>query len=206
MAPGKGAQHHILNTENIEKVASFEIGNRAHDSVSRDGSFFKFGIETAKAEPGTLLKLEEFTDTTRYIMPPGLSLSRFIFQSLTSQGAKVPVLGFVLWPHTAAPHDNGLPVVAWSHGTSGATAECAPSNMCNIWYHFQVPHTVAQAGYVVVATNYAGLGVDYNARGNFIVHEYMMGPARANDLLFSVQACRALERLCPDRLFPRRTL
>lgn len=49
---------------------------------------------------------------------------------------------------------------------------------------------MALQGYVVVATDYAGLGVGKAALGKPIVHEYLAGPAQATDVVYSIQAAR----------------
>ncbi|KAL8722173.1 MAG: hypothetical protein Q9181_007546 [Wetmoreana brouardii] len=145
--------------------------------------------------------MENQTNTSAYTLAPNLSLSRFMYQSLTSNGDLVPVSGYVLWPYVARPLPNAhsLPMVVWAHGTSGVTAECAPSNIQNLWHHFQAPYNLALQGFVVVATDYAGLGVSENASGNPIVHEYANGPAQANDLFYSIAAARqAFPRLSAE--------
>ena len=109
---------------------------------------------------------------------------------MTSSGTLVPVSAYILWPYTARPYAGGIPLVAWAHGTSGVTAQCAPSNIRNLWHHFQVPYELALLGYAVVATDYAGLGVAMDTQGKFIAHEYLTGPAQANDVIYSVQAAR----------------
>lgn len=77
------------------------------------------------------------------------------------------------------------------HGTSGQNANHAPSNYRNLFDHFRVPFQLALQGYVVVATDYAGLGVSKDASGAFITHEYLACPSQANDLIHSVTAARA---------------
>lgn len=178
----------ILSNDTINAV-KFEASNRAHGSI-RDAPFYTVSENTANAQPGTLLKIEKETNTTLYTMPPSLAMSRFIYQSKTSNGTIVPVSAYILWPYTAIPYDGGLPVVVWAHGTSGVSAQCAPSNIRNLWHHFQVPYQLALAGYVVVATDYAGLGVEKDAHGKFIVHEYLTSPAQANDIMYSIPAAR----------------
>ena len=53
-----------------------------------------------------------------------------------------------------------------------------------------MPFQVALDGYIVVATDYAGLGVRKDANGKTITHEYLTGPAQANDVYYSVLAVR----------------
>lgn len=169
------------------KAHKFEESYKAHGPVSGD-EFYIAPKNTANTEPGTLLKVEKETNTSLYTIPPNLALSRFMYQSKTSYDALVPVSAYVLWPYIARPYHDGYPVVAWAHGTSGSNAECAPSNIRNLWHHFQGPYQLALNGYVVVATDYAGLGVGIDASGKPIIHEYITGPAQANDLVYSLQA------------------
>lgn len=43
---------------------------------------------------------------------------------------------------------------------------------------------------MVVATDYAGLGVGLDEKGDKILHEYLASPAAANEVVYSVQAAR----------------
>ena len=167
----------------------FELSYRAHPSVTQD-PFYAVPPGTSDAAPGTLLKIERETDISRYTLAPNLSLSRFMYQSQTSNGKLVPVTAYVLWPYLARDFGDGLPVIAWAHGTSGTNVECAPSNIQNLWHHFQAPYQLALLGYVVVATDYAGLGVGTDESGRPIIHEYLNGPAQANDVRHSVTAAQ----------------
>ena len=178
-------------SQNIINAHEFEKSNRAHPSVTTD-PFYTVPNNTENAHPGTLLKLEKQTDTSLYTLPPNISLSRLMYQSQTSSGSPVPVSACILWPYIARsyPSITGYPTVAWAHGTSGSTPECAPSNIKNLWHHFQAPYQLALNGYVVIATDYAGLGVGTDESGKPIVHEYLTGPAQANDVAFSIQATR----------------
>ena len=111
-----------------------------------------------------------------------------MYQSQRSDGSLVPVTAYILWPYCARPHPDGYPVVSWAHGTSGVNAECAPSNIKSLWHDFQVVFPLSLNGYVVVASDYAGLGIDKDALGNPVVHEYLTGPAQGNDVVFSIEA------------------
>ena len=54
-----------------------------------------------------------------------------------------------------------------------------------------MPFTLALQGYAVVASDYAGLGVDRDANGNFIPHQWIAAPAQGYDMLYAVQAAQA---------------
>lgn len=186
----------ILRDANIASLSTatinahyFELSYRAHSSVAED-PFYTVPKNATDVAPGTLLKVERETNTSFYTLAPNLSLSRFMYQSKTSNGTLVPVSAYILWPYIAREYGDGLPVVVWAHGTSGANDECAPSNIQNLWHHFQAPYQLALLGYVVVATDYAGLGVGADASGKFIVHEYLNGLAQANDVAYSIPAAQ----------------
>lgn len=171
------------------RAHEFELSYRAHSSVAED-SFYVVPHNASDAALGTVLKVEQETNTSLYTLPPNLSLSRFMYQSKTSNGTLVPVSAYILWPYIAREYGDGLPMVVWAHGTSGVSDECAPSNIQNLWHHFQAPYELSLLGYVVVATDYAGLGIGADASGNFIVHEYLNGRAQANDVAYSVPAAQ----------------
>ena len=174
----------------VREGLEFEKSNWAHGSVV-DDAFYDSPQEALTSPPGTLLKLEKDTDTTKYLLPPTAALSRFVYQSETLRGLKVPVSACVLWPYSPRSQSDGYPVVAWAHGTSGFDANAAPSHHKNLWQHFLAPYQIALQGYVVVATDYAGLGVKKYPSGQTIVHEYLASPSQANDIVHSVTAARS---------------
>ena len=174
----------------VAEALDFEKSNWTQGSVVND-SFYNAPQEALDSPPGALLKIERETDTTKYMIPLTAALSRFIYQSETLRGSKVPVSAYVLWPYSPRSQPDGYPVVAWAHGTSGMDANAAPSHHRNLWQHFLAPYQIALQGYVVVATDYAGLGVKKDASGHPIVHEYLASPSQANDVVHSVTAARA---------------
>ena len=168
--------------------------------IIAENDFYKSPTDSANAPAGTLLKLETATDTSKYMLPPATALSRFLFQSRTLQGSLVPSSAYVLWPFQPRTQPDGkYPVVAWAHGTAGVHENCAPSNTKTLWQHWQAPFPLALQGYVVVAPDYAGLGVGKTADGEEIAHQYMANPAQANDIIFAVQAAQeAFPQLSSD--------
>ncbi|WP_067993772.1 lipase family protein [Nocardia pseudobrasiliensis] len=61
----------------------------------------------------------------------------------------------------AAPPPGGYPVLAWAHGTAGLFDDCAPSAAAmrpNLAFLADFLDRFLDAGYAVVATDYAGLG------------------------------------------------
>jgi pimeloyl-ACP methyl ester carboxylesterase len=181
---------------NIQIAVNFERTNWATGSVFDDAIYVPPAVN-ASTPPGTLLAVENFTNTDLYTLAPGLALSRILFVTETLNGTNVPASAYILWPWQAKTfrgsplNVTGVPIVGWAHGTSGVHGECAPSHIRNLWYQYSAPYILALQGYAVVAPDYAGLGVNHTAEGEDVVHEYLANPAGANDVLFAVQAAQA---------------
>ena len=175
--------------DNIREALEFEKSNWSEDTVL-DSEFYTVPKDSAESAPGTILKVEKNVDTSKFLLPPTNALSRFLYQSETLKGFKVPVSAFILWPFSPRSQSDGFQVVAWAHGTSGFDANAAPSNHKNLWQHFLAPYQLALQGYVVVGTDYGGLGVHQNAAGEAITHEYLTPPSQAKDVIYSVQAAQ----------------
>lgn len=178
----------------VEEGIAFEHDSHAHTPLD---DFYSVPVNfSTSMEPGTVLKVEIHTDLVNYTVPAGLSMSRIMYTSQTLNGTIVPVTAFVLWPYAPFEYANSrgkkstgspkFPMVAWTHGTAGLFSDCAPSNYRSLQYHFMTSYALALEGFAVVATDYAGLGVDVPG----LVHEYLAGPAAANDGAFSVVAAR----------------
>ena len=138
-------------------------------------------------QPGTILKLEMYTNVTGYDIPPGTSLSRFMYTSLDNFGAIVPATAAILWPFTPKSFNGSdtFPLVAWAHGTTGIDRQCAVSNTRNLQYDFRSVFTLAKSGYAVVMADYVGLGSD-----NFF--NYLAYKLHANDVVYSVTAAQSV--------------
>jgi pimeloyl-ACP methyl ester carboxylesterase len=193
LSPFQIASANLSSTlaSNIEIGLNFERTNWATGSIATD-PFYTAPLLNASTPPGTLLSVEAVTNTNLYTIAPGLALSRILFVSETLNGTAVPASAYVLWPWAAKSFANitGVPVVGWGHGTSGIHGECAPSHIRNLWYQYSAPYVLALQGYAVVAPDYAGLGVNQTAEGNYVPHEYLANPVGANDVVFAVEAAQ----------------
>lgn len=180
----------------------FEQSNWASSGSVYEDFFYRAPANSSRAVPGELLKVEHITNTSYYSLPPSVALSRIMFQSEDVNGSAVPAIAFVLWPFMPCtfPNEDGMPIVVWAHGTSGQFAENAPSHIRNLWYQYDAPFELALQGYVVVAPDYAGLGVDKVSDGAFISNQYGMNPAGANDMFHAVAAA---QKAWPRRLGSR---
>lgn len=169
---------------------AFERSTWVKGSVSQD-PFYRVAPEWADTKFGTVFRVEDM-DPTLYTIPPTTSISRILYQSKSYLGKKTPASGYVLFPYSPRQFKGGkVPVVLWGHGTSGIHPESGPSHLRDLWQNAQGPTPLVQQGYVVVAPDYAGLGVGKNAAGENITHEYLASPAHANDMEYALQAARS---------------
>ena len=151
------ANFSIDAAEGLNVAIRFERTNWAGGSAS-DDPFYTPPINTSNMPCGTLLSVEQYTNTSLYTLPANTAMSRIVFMSETANGTAVPASAYVLWPWMPRqdPKTGKLAVVGWGHGTSGCFGECAPSHIRNLWYQYSAPYILALQGYVVVAPDYAG--------------------------------------------------
>ena len=161
-------------------------------------------------KPGDVLRVEKHTNLTKYTVPSGLTMSRFLYASQDLNGTTVLASAFALWPyeafdysgkHNAASNDSTptFPVVAWAHGTTGLHQRCAPSNYKALQYHFMTTFNLAFEGFAIIAPDYAGLGASARPNGDKHPHQWIAAPSGANDLGFAIEAAR---KIFPERLEP----
>ncbi|HNL51368.1 MAG TPA: prolyl oligopeptidase family serine peptidase [Actinomycetota bacterium] len=142
----------------------------------------------ADSRPGDLLRQEPGTG---YDLPEGASAVRILYHSLDASGDDVATSGVVLIP-AGSPPEQGWPVIAWAHGTSGVARMCAPSAMKDVYYGDEGLFPMVQAGYAVVATDYHGLGTQGR-------HQYSNRTAQVNDVITSIPAARQAVPTLGDR-------
>ena len=88
----------------------------------------------------------------------GAEVTRLLYHSTDPDGEPIAVSGIAITPPGEPPSD-GWPVVAWAHGTTGIASRCAPSLESGAGAHLIPALTeLTDGGYVVVATDYPGLG------------------------------------------------
>jgi pimeloyl-ACP methyl ester carboxylesterase len=137
--------------------------------------FYKPATVLASGHPGDVLNLSPTT-----IDPAWHGVAqRMTFVSTTPAGDLVPVTGVVITPSTPPP-PGGYPILVWAHGTVGIGDNCAPSR----FQPFDLPagDQFLDAGYLIVAPDYEGLGVDGET------HPYLVGDASGNNVLDAARA------------------
>ena len=118
-------------------------------------------------------------------VPAGGRGWRVLYVSQSSSGAKVVTSGLIFAPGHGAVPSGGRPVVAWAHPTVGMGDQCAPSRTTNVESDVPGLANFLASGWVVAATDYAGLGTAGT-------EQYLIGAAEAHDVLNSVRAARAI--------------
>lgn len=180
----------VETVKNAAKSLATERSFWANGSVI-DEDFYRVPPNTSDAPAGSLLKLQLDANTSAYALPPGTALSRILYQTTSWNGSLVPASAYILWPYAARSQQDGYAVVGFAHGSSGWLPECAPSHWKNLYYNFRYPYILASQGYVVVATDYVGLGVAKDAAGNPTVHPWLALPSHATDVFYSIQAAQS---------------
>lgn len=106
---------------------------------------------------------------------------RILYRTQKANGSVTFTSGMVFIPNGTT--DKPRPVVAWAHGTVGMGDQCAPSRTPNPVKNIAWVSEMLKQGWVVTATDYAGLGTP-GTEG------YLVGGDEARDVLNSVQALK----------------
>ncbi|MBF6209207.1 prolyl oligopeptidase family serine peptidase [Streptomyces gardneri] len=110
---------------------------------------------------------------------------RVTYWTRTSDDRPALSSGAVFVP-AGTPPSGGWPVLSWEHGTVGLADECAPSTAGRSKRDLDYLTTWIRQGYVVVATDYIGLGTPGP-------HAYLDGRAEAHAAIDMVRAARAVD-------------
>ena len=127
---------------NVEIALRYERTNNAGGPMQND-PFYDLPADFDHSNPpppGTILKVEQYTNISLYTLPMSLSMSRFLYTTEALDGTSKPASAYVLWPYlprkfeSLTPcskakknQDPLFPVIGFAHGTSGQTQACAPS-------------------------------------------------------------------------------
>jgi acetyl esterase/lipase len=145
-------------------------------------SFYDASLADLRGAPGTIIRTQAMPAS------PGTKAWRVLYRSTGLNGEPIATSGVVIAPETAGPN---RPIVAWAHPTTGIARRCAPSLGSDFARTVPGLDEMARRGFVVAATDYAGLG----AAG---AHPYLVGVSAARSILDSVRAARALTQASPQ--------
>ncbi|TAJ48060.1 MAG: alpha/beta fold hydrolase [Herbiconiux sp.] len=166
----------------------WNIGGRLAEGVAEqqtEGSFYRVDAPMAAAAPGTLIRSEPIANA-----PAGSTAWRVLYHSTDVHGTDIVVSGVVVAPDGDAP-PGGRPIVSWGHPTTGTAVKCAPSVGIDPFDLIEGLKQLLDAGYVVAATDYSGLGVDGPASQT--PDSYLIGVTEGNNILDAARAARALD-------------
>lgn len=130
--------------------------------------------------PGMLIRSQEIPG-----LVPGATTLRLLYSTQRPDGQPAVSGALAFIPDGPAPA-GGRRVVSWAHGTIGLGEQCAPSRTADpvkairTW----LPIMLAR-GWIVVATDYAGLGTPGASL-------YLVGTAEARDVVNAVRAVHAV--------------
>jgi dipeptidyl aminopeptidase/acylaminoacyl peptidase len=103
-----------------------------------------------------------------------------MYLSTNINGEAIAVTGLILIPNGTAP-SGGWPIITWAHGTTGIADACAPS--LKPAEFVTMANGLLDAGYLVVATDYEGLGTPGR-------HPYIVGESEARGTLDIVRVAQ----------------
>ena len=115
----------------------------------------------------------------------GMQAWRIMYHSRGLNDTDIAVSGVVVAP-VGPPPPGGRPVVSWAHPTTGAARTCAPSYGIDPFFLMVDLARLIGLGYVVVATDYPGMGVAGPS-------SYLIGDVEGRSVLDAVRAARNLD-------------
>lgn len=134
------------------------------------------------AASGVLLRQEGFTRQ----VPDGAQAWRILYTTTRDEGE--PAVASALVVAREGLGEGPHPVIAWAHGTTGQAQRCAPSVLDDPFSSGAMPalEQVLERGWVVVATDYVGLGTEGP-------HPYLIGQGEGRSVLDAVRAAREMD-------------
>lgn len=144
-------------------------------------------------EPGDIIRSEPLAGA-----PAGSEAWKVLYLSTGFDGSPTAVSGVIIAPTSSttsgstpgsAPSGTavsaGRPIVSWAHPTTGVVDSCAPSTLSEVFELIPGLASFIEAGYVVAATDYEGLGTAG-------VHPYLVGESEGHAVLDAARAARNL--------------
>lgn len=148
------------------------------EELAADEDLYAVPDPLPAGEHGTLLRYQEVVPSTF----PSARTYRILYLGQTLTGDATAISGLVFVPATDAP-DEGRTVIGLAHATTGLADECAPSKTMGAEIPLMGSYT--EAGHVVVATDYEGLGTPG-------AHPYLIGQSAGRSVLDAVRAAQQL--------------
>jgi pimeloyl-ACP methyl ester carboxylesterase len=142
------------------------------------------------AEHGTLIRSQPLTNAAA--LPSAARNLLVLYHSKSIDGRDIAVSGTVAIP-AGEPPAGGWPVTTWAHGTTGIGPACAPSRDTPtgpehlfLGMKQTLMDEYVKRGYVVVATDYEGLGGPD-------LHPFLQGESEGRGVLDIIRAAREID-------------
>ena len=143
-------------------------------------SFYDIDPALLPGKPGSVIKIE-----TAVALPPGaVRAYRMLYRSTGLRNEPIAVSGVIAIP-PGPPPPAGRLVLSWAHPTTGVARQCAPSRDAGAFSRIPAIGDFLRKGFVVVATDYPGLGAGST-------HPYLVGLSEAHAVLDAARAARAV--------------
>ena len=146
------------------------------------GAFYTPPDPLPDGASGLVIRSEELTRD----LPTGSQAWRILYKSTDLNDQPIAVSGLLVTP--TAKTDGPRPIIAIARGTQGIYPYCATSQLPTPFSDFDHLQTMIDEGFVVVISDYPGLGTPG-------IHPYLVGKVEAQAVLDSVRAAR---NLVPD--------
>jgi alpha-beta hydrolase superfamily lysophospholipase len=146
-----------------------------------EASFYDASLADAARPPGTLLKVESLS------MPPLYRARawRILYSTRDVAGRPIVSSGMVIASTVATAQPSARKIVSWAHPTVGTARRCAPSLQARPHSSILGINDLVGLGYVVVATDYPGLGTPGPIG-------YLVGKGQAHAMLDAVRAAQSI--------------
>ncbi|MED5802123.1 lipase family protein [Gordonia sp. Z-3] len=145
----------------------------------------------ARTGRGEVMRTDPGLDTWAATLPDGTDITRIVYRSTSGvDGAATAVSGAVFIPSDERRPDDGWPLIAYAHGTTGISRDCAPSDRPDMFGDLGAVDDFLRRGYAVVTTDYQGLGI---RTGESAAHPYLEPHTAAYNVIDAVRAARSVE-------------
>lgn len=139
-------------------------------------AFYRPPDPLPKGEPGDVIWASPIAG------PAGTKGWRILYRSTTVKGTPIAVSAVLFAPAATPSTGTPTPILAYAHGTTGLADRCAPSKRANGGEPAAMTKGMAR-DYVVVATDYEGLGTPG-------VHPYLVGISEGHSVLDGIRAAQ----------------
>ncbi|MBP9719335.1 MAG: alpha/beta fold hydrolase, partial [Candidatus Levybacteria bacterium] len=168
----------------------FFQSQKTHDRQAALQPFYEIS-NIPLGKPGDLIRFEPM----RIAVPHGKAY-RILYHSELADGTPTIVSGMVFIPDAKQDAKPGAEwyLVAWAHGTIGMGEQCAPSRSLYPLSNIGGLSEMLQAEFLVVATDYYGLGTEG-------IEHYLIGSDESRDVLNAVRAAKQFPQTATSNRF-----